>query len=69
MIERTKVRFDLQPEKLAAGTAYGSGGVLARPSAGHRTTYSAARPRFPGARHVHAEDFTFDRQHPCACVA
>lgn len=29
MIERTKERFDLQPEKLAADTAYGSGGNLA----------------------------------------
>ena len=29
MIERTKSRFDLQPEKLAADTAYGSGGNLA----------------------------------------
>ena len=29
MIERTKDRFDLQPEKLAADTAYGSGGNLA----------------------------------------
>jgi len=29
MIERTKQRFDLQPEKLAADTAYGSGGNLA----------------------------------------
>ena len=29
MIERTKSRFDLQPEKLAADTGYGSGGNLA----------------------------------------
>jgi hypothetical protein len=28
MIDRTKSRFDLQPEKLAADTAYGSGGIL-----------------------------------------
>ncbi len=29
MIDRTKLRFDLQPEILAADTAYGSGGMLA----------------------------------------
>jgi len=29
MIDRAKDRFDLQPEKLAADTAYGSGGMLA----------------------------------------
>ena len=29
MLDRTKSRFDLQPEKLAADTAYGSGGNLA----------------------------------------
>jgi hypothetical protein len=29
MIERTKERFGLQPKKLAADTAYGSGGNLA----------------------------------------
>jgi hypothetical protein len=29
MIERAKSRFDLQPKKLAADTAYGSGGNLA----------------------------------------
>ena len=29
MIERTKSRFDLQPEKLAADAGYGSGGNLA----------------------------------------
>jgi hypothetical protein len=29
MIDRTKSRFELQPEKLAADTAYGSGAMLA----------------------------------------
>jgi hypothetical protein len=62
MIDRTKERFDIQPENLAADTAYGSGGMLAWLMGRGITPHIPVLDRTgqTNGKFTH-RDFTFDR--------
>jgi transposase len=63
MIERTKDRFDLQPEALAADTAYGSGGMLAWLMARGIEPHIPVLDRTSQTHGMFTRnDFTFDRK-------
>jgi hypothetical protein len=63
MIDRTKERFDIQPENLAADTAYGSGGMLAWLMERGITPHIPVLDRTgqTNGKFTH-RDFTFDRE-------
>src|ERR1700751_485213 len=70
MIERTEQRFDIKPTRLAADTAYGSGGTLNWLAKGKKNT-----PHPPGSHQANRQGapfsrdpFTFDQErdvYPC----
>ena len=63
MIERTEERFGLKPERLAADTAYGSGGHarLDRQRQGDRPAHPRLGSLQARRRHLSREDFIFDK--------
>jgi Transposase DDE domain len=64
MIDRTNIRFDLRPQRLAADTAYGSGGMLAWLMQHGIEPHIPVLDRSAQTNGVFSRnDFTFDREH------